>query len=354
MNRLTLAVAGGRKTQSIVDDCCPPDAKRRILILSYTQANQQELRERLARQGPHACKIDVQGWFSFLMAHWIRPYLPGRFPQRRLRGLNFEGDPGRYATGESRFLDDEQRAYRRHLAHLAFDVNEATHGAPLDRLSHLYDVIHIDEVQDLNGWDLEILSALMASPIDLGMVGDIRQAILFTNVQDPKNRQYKGIRVIDWFRGQEMTARLEIAFQNATWRSTQLIADLADSVIDKSLGFPATESRAEASTGHAGIFTVAVADAEHYASYYDALCLRSRADTGNRCALPYMNIGNAKGIEATHVLIWPTGPMLDFLHRRSPLATQSACAFYVAVTRARASVAFITDADLDLPQWRPP
>jgi hypothetical protein len=194
----------------------------------------------------------------------------------------------------------------------------------------------------------------MDSPLDLNMVGDIRQAILLTNVHDLKNRQYKGIKVIDWFRAQEKAGRLTIVSQNVSWRSPPAIAQLADLAIDATLGFPATESRAMTPIGHAGIFTVAVADAERYAAEHNALCLRSRADTGACCQLPYVNIGNAKGLEAAHVLIWPTEPMLQFLRRGKPLRPQSASALYVAVTRARASVAFITDADIGLPVWAPP
>lgn len=149
MNCLTLAVAGGRKTQSIVDHCAGAAQGRRILVLTYTQANQRELDARLSRHRPLLATVDVQGWFSFLLSHWVRPYLPRRFPQRRLRGLNFDGDPGQYATGEPRFLDAEGRAYKRHLAQLALDTNAACASAVLDRLHRMYDEVHIDEVQDL-------------------------------------------------------------------------------------------------------------------------------------------------------------------------------------------------------------
>src|SRR6266567_2992749 len=123
MNRLTLAVAGGRKTQSIVDRCRAAPKRRQILVLTYTQNNQQELVSRLARYRPLEAHIEVQGWFSFLLGHWVRPYLPIRWPGRRLRGLNFDGDPGMFATGESRFLDSDGRAYRLHLAQLALETH---------------------------------------------------------------------------------------------------------------------------------------------------------------------------------------------------------------------------------------
>lgn len=352
MNQLTLAVAGGRKTQSIVEECCALDAGHQVLVVTFTQANQQELRDRLARLGPTHCGVDVQGWFAFLMAHWVRPYLPRRFAGRRLRGMDFYGDPG-YVAGERRFLNGDGQAYRVHLAQLAFDTNQAASGAAIDRLAHLYDTVYIDEVQDLNGWDLEILSELMASRISLKMVGDVRQAILSTNVHDPKNSPYRGIKIMNWFAEQEKAGHLTVTRRTETWRCSQTIAALADSIIDKALGFPATESKAQIVSSHQGIFSVAVADAEAYFERFKPLCLRERKDVGNACSLPYVNIGDAKGLESEHVLLWSSGPVVDFLKSGKPLKEQSACKLYVGTTRARASVAFITDKDVGLTHWQP-
>src|SRR5262249_10983128 len=152
-------------------------------------------------------------WFRFLLGHWVRPYLPMRWPGRRLRGFSFDGDPGMYATGERRFLDDDSRAYKRHLAQLALETHQASLGAVLDRLSRIYDEIHIDEIQDLNGYDLEVLAEIMGSPIELSLVGDIRQALILTNVQDPKNKQYKGVRIKAWFEEHEKRRRLSITHE---------------------------------------------------------------------------------------------------------------------------------------------
>jgi DNA helicase II / ATP-dependent DNA helicase PcrA len=354
VNRLTLAVAGGRKTQSIIDACSGASAGR-ILVLTYTQANQHELRQRLGCLGPIGCTVEVRGWFSFLMAHWVRPYLPLQFADRRLRGLNFEGDPGRYATGERRFLDPEMRAYKRHLAKLACDVSAASQGAVLDRLRRVYDAIYVDEVQDLNGYDLEILDALMGCELRLDLVGDVRQAIIQTNVQDPKNKQFRGVRIKDWFEKQRAAGRLLVEHQTRTWRSNQAIADFADSIFDSSWGFAPTTSMNNAVTGHDGLFAVAPSHATAYLDEFEPLCLRHSVASGNAVALPYANIGVAKGLEADRVLIWPTQPMIDFLRAGSELAPTSACELYVAATRARASVAFVCDRPerLGLPVWKP-
>jgi DNA helicase-2/ATP-dependent DNA helicase PcrA len=237
VKRLRLAVAGGRKTQSIIDECASASSERRILVLTYTQANQQEVGRRLASGAPLDASVTVLGWFSFLMTHWVRPYIPRLFSDSHLQGLNFDGDPGQYTTGRARFLDGEGRAYKRHLAHLAGDVNVASSGAVLDRLSRLYDTLYVDEVQDLNGYDLEILDALIDSPISLTLVGDVRQALLLTNPRDPKNKQYKGAKIKDWLDKRCTSGRLCVTHESRTWRCNQSIADFADSIFDESWGF---------------------------------------------------------------------------------------------------------------------
>ena len=67
MNTLTLAVAGGRKTQSIVDQCLTHELPCRLLVLTYTIRNQRELSARFTAHQPHGVRAEVQGWFSFLM-----------------------------------------------------------------------------------------------------------------------------------------------------------------------------------------------------------------------------------------------------------------------------------------------
>jgi DNA helicase-2/ATP-dependent DNA helicase PcrA len=354
MNTLMLAVAGGRKTQSIVDRCAAAPAGRRILVLTYTIANQQELRTRLERLGPLEARVEVEGWFAFLLRHWVRPYLPSRFTGARLRGLNFDGDPG-YVAGIRRFLDSESRAYKRHLAQLALDVDEASVGASLNRLARIHEEIWIDEVQDLNGYDLEVLSALLASPIEPHLVGDVRQALLRTNPRDPKNQQYKGINIKTWFEQQAQSGWIEIKHASTTWRCNQRIADFADSIFPNSWGFSKTVSRNVALTGHDGVFAVASDHVGEYTQRFNPLCLRNSTSSGKQLDLPFTNIGKAKGLEDQHVLVAPTDGVTRFLAHGTSLGDTPCCSLYVAVTRARSSVAFVTDKPERVPLefWRP-
>lgn len=343
MNRAILAVAGGRKTQSIVDDCesCPDD--RRILVLGYTTASQDELSARIRKAGVHDRRVEVMGWFAFLMQHLVRPYLPLAYEGRQLAGLNFDGDPGRYATGAERFLDKDDRAYKLHLAKLANDVMKTSGASAVDRLEYIYDEVYIDEVQDLGGWDLEIVQALLQSRLRITMVGDMRQALLSTNARDPKNRQYRKEKIFEWFRLMEKKNLLEITQKPTTYRSSQLIATFSDTIFDPSLGYAPTISDSIDTNPHMGLFTVRESDAVEYAQRFGALCLRHSKSVAKNLNLPFLTFGVAKGRTVDHVLIYPTAKVRKFLAGGGWLEGGAACSLYVGVTRAKYSVAFIVD-----------
>lgn len=356
VNRLRLAVAGGRKTQGIVEACVASDRPHRELVLTYTLANQRELERRLASDLRAGASVEVTGWFSFLMSSIVRPYLPCFAPNRRLSGLNFDGDPGRFQTGIARYLDTEDRAYKRHLAKLATEVVEVSAGAVMDRLTRIYDRIWIDEVQDLNGYDLDILELLMDNGPSLELVGDVRQAILDTNVQSPRLKQFRGVAMKRWFDQQEKADKLVIEHASTTWRCCPEIAAFADSIFDESYGFAATRSEnRDQDSATTGIYAVASQDREAFVRAHRPLCLRHSSASGRSVDLPFLNIGLAKGREADHVLVFPTGPMRLFLEKNKPLEPGPAASLYVAVTRAREGVAFLLDdpGACSLPRWEP-
>lgn len=298
------------------------------------------------------------GWFAFLLRHCIRPYLPLKFPRQRLRGLNFDGEPvgGRYATGVARFFDTEGRAYRLYLSRLAYDVSQASNGAVVDRLSHIYDEIYIDEVQDLTGCDLHILRQLMeAASIDLYMVGDVRQSVFDTNPQDPNLRQYRGVKMLDWFELHRSSALLEVQHNVETWRSNQAIADFSDRLFPSEFTFAATVSRQTGTTGHDGVFVITEDKAGAYIREFGPQPLRDSISTARTIDLPFQNFGKVKGLTFDRVIIYPTKAIATFLTNDTELAPRTACGLYVAVTRAKYSVAFVVpDASATgLPQWNP-
>jgi len=346
VNHPTLAVAGSRKTQGIVDACAAADPSQRVLILTYTTENQLELRKRLSEQAGDRPNVEVMGWFSFLIASFVRPFLPYLYRGKRVAGFDFKSPPQQFgAVGSwNRYFNSESEVRKAHLPQLANRLEAASAGAGVRRLERMYDQIFIDEVQDLCGYDLEILKLLMASEIPLEMVGDVRQAILATNGREKKNKQFMFMGIWDWFQAEEKAGRLSITHRSETWRCRPEIAALADSIFDSVLGFAVTVSRNSRAASHNGICLVRESDVDAYFAAFQPLGLRDSANSAKKFSyLPLMNFGKAKGLGREHVIIFPTKAISEFISSGTPLEEMQACRFYVAVTRAEQSVAIVLD-----------
>lgn len=353
-NLLTLAVAGGRKTQGLVDHCKALPSERKVALLTFTQTNQQEVRSRLAAQAGHAVGVEVMGWYTFLLRHFAQPFLRFKFPNERVGGFDFEGRPGMYAKGKSRFMADGNRIYGCELGRLAFELMSAT-PALLHRLECIYDEILVDEVQDLASYDWEILQVLLNSKIQMRLVGDVRQAVLSTNPRGQKNKQFGYAASLEWFRERETEGCLSITHATITYRCRKEIADLSDSIFDASWGFPDTTSENNDETEHDGVYLVRTEHVHEYLTRYDPQCLRNSISTAKHLDLPFQNFKGVKGATFARVLIAPTKNIEDFIKKGARLESTAAAAFYVAVTRAKQSLAIIIDkpGSSKLPFWTP-
>ena len=342
---LTLAVAGSRKTQGIVEDCANSEIDTRVLVLTYTIANQRELKNRLAQHAGKHKNIEVMGWFTFLIKHFVKPFLPCKYPDVRVLGFDFNAEPSRYKNTHDirRYFNNAYWVKKVHLPQLAYLLHSACSGETIERLAKIYDVIYIDEVQDLGGYDLEILRILIDSAIRLEMVGDIRQAILLTNERELKNKQYKYMKVWDWYRKLERDGLIEIIQKCQSYRCRQEICDFADALFTAEWGFEKTESLNNSTTEHDGLYTVAEVHLGDYVERYSPMLLRSSKSSGKHLDYPFINFGVCKGMSRKNVLIFPTGAIKNYLVRGIGLDDQQAASLYTAVTRAEQSVAFVLE-----------
>lgn len=354
-NRLTLAVAGSRKTQGLVEHCAELPHDRRALVVTYTQANQTELRSRLSVYAGNHPGIKVMGWFTFLLRDFARPFLPFKFSGQRVRGFNFEGRPHRMAKGRKRYLDSKDSVYACELARLSHELVEASKGSLLRRLECIYDEILIDEVQDLSSHDWELIDMLLKSSLDVWMVGDIRQSVLATNPRSRKHKRYAYAEAIKWFRDREARGVLEIIENATTWRCHPDIAAFSDTIFDPTWSFPRTESKNDTVTDHDGVFLVRYEHLREYVARFRPQCLRSSANSGKRFDLDYVNFKVAKGMTYERVLIVPTNGIVKFIRHGIRLEPIPAASLYVAVTRAAQSVAIaIEDPEgSTLSTWEP-
>lgn len=354
-NHLSLAVAGSRKTQGIVDNCEAAPHGTKILVLTFTTANQAQLVSRLRSVTGENSEVEVLGWFTFLLRHWARPFIPYMFLGKHVEGFNYEGRPTQYASGYERYFDSSGAAYGCELARLATEIEDSSEGALMHRLECMYDRIYVDEVQDLSGHDWEIIDKLLDSKIEIHMVGDIRQAIISTNPRTPKNKQFRRANILPWFQEREIEGRLTITQKHETWRCHPDVAAFADKIFGPEWGFPPTISLNTTNGDHDGMFILAPEDVEAYVAKFQPLCLRISKASGKEYDLDFMNFGVSKGLTRERVLIVPTGPIKTFMKTGKILEDGQAAPFYVAVTRAQQSVAIVysgKDSHL-LPHWEP-
>ena len=337
-NCVILAAAGSRKTEHIVEAALAVTSGR-VLITTYTNENQNQIVRRIEQKvGTIPANITIMGWFTFLIAHCVKPYQRARFgTEFMVNGLNFKGrhHPRAKKTDKQYFLDSNDDLFRDGVSDLAVELNQSTSGAVIRRLEGIYTHIFVDEVQDMAGYDLDLLDLLMNSQIAMTMVGDPRQHTFSTN-ESMKGKKHQGAGLLDWFKKREAICRLQE--RTISYRCNQTICDFADALYPN---MPKTTSSGVEATEHDGIFYVPENRVSEYLLKYarvTALRYDKRAKT---LGVSAMNFGVAKGSTFDRVLIFPTEPMLTYLKDHDPKKLKAPEKFYVAVTRARFSVAFV-------------
>lgn len=243
MNKVLVAVAGAGKTHRIASEIAESGCRDRILVLTYTIRNQVEDASRIASTGGDSTKQPhIMGWMAFLLNEIIRPYLPLKYPAIELRRLGIDPSTFQYLKGSNRYFNKDGDAYPGTLAKLAVDVVKASKNAPIKRLELLYDAIYIDEAQDLRGNDLEIIASLFKSNIVTTVVLDPRQSVLATTKHDAKNKPYRGVKVLGFYRKMEEANLCVVEELNETHRFVPEIAAFSDFVISDHGSFSKTIS----------------------------------------------------------------------------------------------------------------
>jgi DNA helicase II / ATP-dependent DNA helicase PcrA len=364
--RLLLASAGAGKSQEIAEAAlqCANEG-RKALLLTYTINNQQELVGHICRINKFQPRnITIKGWFSFLLEDMVRPYqrcilrdrvagivfnqsnphlIDGRFWKNGTKEAeNGNGyNPRHYVTN----ADNSAHTY--YLAKLATRIHEVTNGKPARRLSEIYGSVFVDEVQDLVGWDFEVLKAIAAENLShIECVGDFRQSIYQTS-ETTKQPQTSA---------QKLTAFGDMGFdtmhKSISWRCIQSICDIADRLHAGDGHYQSTKSQATEIppefAAHNGVFAVPTSKVKTYLDTYKPIILRwSRASGAAYCTgRAALNFGEAKGLGFDRVLIIPTdkhakflgGDTTAFTHEKTDDARNK---LYVGLTRARYSVGFV-------------
>jgi superfamily I DNA/RNA helicase len=369
-NKLIVAAAGAGKTTFLVNEALKIKNER-VLITTYTQANEAEIKKKIIEI--NRCipsNVIVQTWFSFLLQHGVRPFQGGlfekeitglilvnsqsglkayRFPcseckkNKTVKFCNKCKGPIYYSEEkefERHYFSKENKIYSDKISKFSFRCNTCSDGAVIKRLSNIFPYIFIDEVQDLAGYDLELLKLFFNANLNTLLVGDPRQGTYSTN-SSTKNKKFKKAAIINFFEDDSLKIEKDTTTLTTNFRCNEAICNLSNKLFPD---FSLTNSGNKEKTWHDGVFLVRKNDAKEYLRTYSPVQLRENVKTEVNKAYRVMNFGESKGLSFDRVLIYPTNPILKWLSdNNSELAPTSRSKFYVALTRARYSVGIICD-----------
>lgn len=364
-NLLLIAAAGAGKTTYVVKDALKSNDK--VLITTFTTENEAEIKKKIIKEkGFIPENIVVQTWFSFLLEHGVRPYqgcVDERMFDYDVKGLLLvTSKSGVYkAYGKTipysedknffhHYFTREQKIYSDKIAKFVYRACEKSNNAVIQRLEKMYSSIYIDEVQDLAGYDLDLVKILMSSTLNIILVGDPRQVTYYTHWEQ-QNAKYRNGK-IELFLKEKCPKKLNIIIDketlNKSHRNNQPICDFSSLLYknEYSKSEPCScEKCHPTEIEHQGIFLVSEKDKLAYLEKYSAVQL-----IWNRTNKSFLNdrlfytMGGSKGKTFNRVLIYPTKDMLIWLSNTSFMLKDEARAkLYVAISRARHSVAFVVN-----------
>ena len=165
------AVAGSGKTTRLVSAL---DERRRFLLITYTDANQDNLRAKvIERFGYLPSNIEIYTYFGFLHSFCYRPFLRSK---KNTRGITFNA-PSRFPvyplTDDRRYISPGRWIYANRLA--KFIEQSGLIDAVVARIEKYFDVLFVDEVQDFGGHDFNFLLSISAANVSMNLVGDFYQ-----------------------------------------------------------------------------------------------------------------------------------------------------------------------------------
>lgn len=341
INRVIVACAGGGKTTCIIERALAQRDKR-VLLTTYTNENLFEIRKKIIYlKGFVPENLTINSWYTMLLRDFVRPYQKILLPEAHIRSVDFVSTPPRFTSRDGNpkgyYLNKNNDIYCDRVSDFVFHCNNQSKGLIIKRLEQIYGQIYVDEMQDLAGWDLDVVELLIESSISITMVGDPRQNTFQTN----NSLKNKGITFQGWVEKLKTDKDCIEEQRTECYRSNQTICNFADELYPE---YPRTLSLSQDHTGHDGVFFIPAKEIHSYFEEYKPQILRHsiRSNTYGHEAL---NFGLSKGKTFDRVLIVPTQPIKEYLQSKDPsvLKPKSKSLLYVAITRAKFSVAFITD-----------
>ncbi len=356
-NKLMFAAAGSGKTTFLVEKA-KKIKNENVLITTYTESNGAEIKKKFNGSIPK--NITIQTLFSFLLQHGVRPYQSAMNNDLHEKKIGFyltEGASGTYKAlngktysyGEENNFDKyyftkDSKIYSDKISKFIVECNKRTKDEIINRIARIYPHIYIDEIQDLAGWELEILKLLFSSESNILLVGDPRQVTYLTH-HPKKYPNYKDGKIKEFIEN-ECNKKKKICDVDETTlqkshRNNKLICNFSSALYPNYAVCEPCECKncRKDIPDHQGIYLVKCDHVEAYRKKYNPQILFYQ-----KAEFPDLNYGNSKGLSYKRILIYPTEKIRKYLRKGNVTEIETVKAkFYVALTRARYSVGIVCD-----------
>lgn len=368
-NKLIISAAGSGKTTYLADQALSLESED-VLITTFTEANEQEIsRKIISKKGYMPSNITVQTWFSFLLKHGVRPYQSslsddlhfakiGFYLTSKKSGQKFDnsGKPLLFNSkptywGENDFLKcyftKSLKIYSDKISKFVCSADKATKGDVISRVSKIFKHIYIDEVQDLAGYDLDVLKLLFKSSSSILLVGDPRQVTYLTH-HSKKYGKYSDGKIKSFVEnelGKKITCEVDIETLAPSHRNNQIICDYTAALYPS---LPAPQAchcdKCRVNAEHMGIFIIRPSMVKEYLEKYNPLQLRWSSSSKVNDEYEVRNFGDSKGLTTDRALIYPTQPMKEWIRDNEfELKNEARAKLYVGLTRARYSSTIVME-----------
>lgn len=370
MKKLMIAAAGAGKTTFLVTEALKIHDKK-VLITTFTDENVREIKKKFIEiNGFIPNNIHIKGWFSFLLQECLKPYqcvLNNDLFGKKI-GFNYwtDGQSGLkyYWKGRpiywgekdflNHFFDSNLSIYSDKISKFIVRIYEKDNQLIFQRLAKIYGYIFIDEIQDLAGYDLDIVKNIYASLQNVIAVGDPRQTTYSTHHSQKYEKYSKG-KIKNYFL-EHLNGICEIDEVTLckSHRNEHIICQISSQLFPEFAPSESCECCNDSHIVHLGIFYIPESKHLSYLEKYTPTQLRWDARSKKVNALyPAMNIGSSKGLTFERVILYPTKQMIEwFKDETISFEQQTQSKFYVGLTRAKYSLGILI-ADKDLRKMRP-
>lgn len=341
-DKVAIIAGAGTGKSTLLRKLALAESKRRVLYLTFTESNAYEFAECIRREfGTIPANVTIMTWYSFLLVHGVRPFplktIPERIDSCVLPGGRVRQRRGVHKGDHDYYCPRRGEAYAARLSELMLTCDGQWGGEVFGRIKDAYPVILVDEAQDFAGADYDVIAKLMQSAEKALVVGDPRQATYRTN-REALHRNFSSI--FEFIEAKKL-CKVDRDGLSVSYRCPEEVIALANSLY---VGRYPEVASARPRTDTHRVFKLKKSKVLEYAATKKCIALTWNGSTVVPDGLPRINMGEAKGMNIPNVIIYPTGDMKQWLQGdRVDWAQETLAKFYVAITRASETVAFVID-----------